>query len=62
MNITSVYLPYECTSIDNSAFYNNKVLTNIKKYNKSIDTYEENEEPVYNNLSTVTSFGNECFY
>lgn len=62
MNITSVYLPYECTTIGNAAFYNNKVLTNIKKYNKSIDTYEENEEPVYNNLSTVTSFGNECFY
>lgn len=62
MNITSVYLPYECTTIENGAFYYNNVLTNIKKYNKSIDAYEENEEPVYNNLSTVTSFGNECFY
>lgn len=62
MNITSVYLPYECTTIGNQAFYRNEVLTTVKKYNKSIDAYEENEEPVYNNLSTVTSFGNECFY
>ena len=60
--ITYAKIPYECTSIGSGAFYGCTNLTTIKQYNKSLSDYSEGETPVLNDISRVTTFGQECFY
>lgn len=59
--LQEVYLPYECTTIKNDTFSNCANLTTIKQYNKSIDQYADDEQPVFNFISRITSFGQGCF-
>lgn len=59
--LQEVYLPYECTTIKNDTFTNCANLTTIKQYNKSIDQYADDEQPVFNFISRITSFGQGCF-
>lgn len=61
VNLETVKIPYECTSIGESAFYGDSKLRTIKQYNKSIDSYVNGETKIFNNISRVTSFGNSCF-
>lgn len=60
-NLQTVKLPYECISISGSAFNNCPALTSVTQYNKSINDYEEGEEPTFLDLSRITSYGNSCF-
>ena len=60
-NLQTVKLPYECISISDSAFNNCSALTSVTQYNKSINDYEEGEEPIFLDLSRITSYGNSCF-
>lgn len=59
--VTYVKLPYECTTIGDSAFEQCSSLTSIKQYTDSIDDWVEGVEPTTGPLSRVTSFGNSCF-
>lgn len=62
-SLQEAYIPYECTEIKSSAFKKGSTasLTTIKQYNKSIDSYQEGESPIFNPISRVTIFGDECF-
>lgn len=60
--LTEAYLPYECNNIGKWAFYGNKSLTTVKRYNKSLSDYAEGETPVYTNLSTLTAINEGAFY
>lgn len=62
-SLTEVCLPYECTQLGSEAFKEQKLLTTVKQYAKSINEYGEDEVKTYrSNLSKITIFGQECFY
>lgn len=60
-NLTEVYLPYECTSIGDSAFKRCSGLTTLKQYEHSVDNWVEGQTPTYVNVNRITSFVKECF-
>lgn len=61
-NMIEVDIPYECSSIGETAFHWLPNLVTIKQYNKSIDEFEEGEtKTFFPNLSKITNFGKQCF-
>ena len=59
--LKEVYIPYECTSIKQKAFLNNRGLTTIKQYTASIDDWVEGQQPTYTDLYRVTTLEQYAF-
>ena len=60
-SLISVYLPYECTTIQADAFSSNNQLSTIKQYAQSVDDWVEGEVPAFKQKFTVTTIGRAAF-
>ena len=63
--LTEVYLPYECTTLNGNAFFNQKYVSIFKQYDSSVDDWVEGQTPTSHDILTsdkIESLYDQCFY